>query len=512
MSHRPVITLLLSLFCVTCKNPAPEKKINVQELTIAQVHEGLRNKLFTSEGLVRHYLRRIQEKDSSLQAIISINPDAIEIAHRLDDEFKTTGKLRPLHGIPVIVKDNIHTKGLKTTAGALALNNFIPDEDAFIIDKLVTAGAVVIAKSNMAEWAFTPWSSVSTLGGMTLNPYNLDYSPAGSSGGTAAAIAANFGIIGLGTDTGNSIRGPSSHCALVGFRATMGLVSRQGVVPLFLRNDMAGPMCRTVEDAVRVLEVIAGVDPDDSITVNSEGKVPKNLVQYLKKDGLNGARIGVLRGIGDVPQDPEISILLDRAIRDMRTMGAVLVDSVQIPGFDDLKQNQWCNEFKRDIEGYLAQYSKSDSLKSLQDIIRVGTKVAFTAAQLKNALQFPARSPNSSIPCLDAWTDIRRVSFRKAIEEYMDRMNLDALVYPSWNVKPARADQVFLSYADGPGVNSAVISPHTAQPAFTVPMGFMNANLPVGLEFIGRMYAEPTLIRLVYAYEQGTRHRKPPPD
>jgi amidase len=506
-------TLVLSilLICIQCTTtPKPEKDINVDELTIAEAHAGFRNKIFTSEQLVQSYLLRIEQKDSLINSITTVNPEALRIARQLDEEYRKTNVLRPLHGIPVIVKDNIHTKGIITSAGAFSLKDFVPAEDAFIIRKLTDAGAIVLAKSNMAEWAFTPWSSESSVHGMTLNPYNRKFSPAGSSGGTAAAIASDFGIIGLGTDTGNSIRGPSSHCALVGFRATMGLISRAGVIPLFLRNDMAGPMCRTVEDAVRVLQVIAGPDFEDELTRYSEGKVSSNYMQFLQRDGLQGARIGVLRSIGDIEQDPEITKLLDKAVNDLRRLGAVVIDSVEIPGWVEVMSNQWCSEFKKDIETYLGRYSKTDTLKTLQDIINDGTKLAFTAGELRSALVNHGRHQNPEIPCLDAYRDERRIAFRKAVEDHMDRLRVDAFIYPSWNVKPALADRVFKSYEDGRGVNSSEISPHTGQPAFTVPMGYTSGNLPIGLEFLGRMYAEPTLIKLTYSYEQGTKHRIKP--
>ncbi len=241
------------------------------------------------------YLERIQTYDqpTKLNSIVLVNPEAIATARALDAEFRKTGKLRPLHGIPVIVKDNFNTKGLQTTGGSIALKGFVPTEDAWQVQKLREAGAIVLAKSNMAEWAFTPMHSQSSMAGETLNPYNLAYVPAGSSGGTAAAVAANLGTVGLGSDTGNSIRGPSSHNALVGFRTSLGLVSRYGIIPLYTRNDVGGPMCRTVEDAVRLLEATVGYDPNDPITKNSQGKIPKNYSQFLRKDGLKGARIGV---------------------------------------------------------------------------------------------------------------------------------------------------------------------------------------------------------------------------
>jgi len=491
----------------SCKSTKQAEPIDVMELTIAEIHDAYQEGIFTSEQLVTEYLNRINQFDKQINSISIINPDALSIAKGLDEEYKRTKVLRPLHGIPIIVKDNIQTKGIATTAGSIALQNFIPEEDAFIMDKLVKAGAIIIAKSNMAEWAFTPWSSLSSTHGATLNPYNLNYTPAGSSGGTGASVAANFGTIGLGTDTGNSIRGPSSHNALVGFRTTLGLVSRSGIVPLYLRNDVVGPMCRTVEDATRVLEVIAGYDITDTITKNLEGKIPDNYIQFLQKDGLKGARIGVLRELSEADPDPEVKTLFEKAILDMKTLGAVIIDTVVVPDFANLRRNQWCNQFKTDIEDYLPTHVKNDTIKTLADIIRIGTKLKSVEEELYDAQMNPGRYENSELECLDTYTDQRRVAFRMAIEDEMDKLKLDAIIYPSWNNKPAAVTAYREDYK---GDNNQVISPHTGQPAFTVPMGFTTGNLPAGIQFLGRMYDEPTLIRLTYSYEQGTRHRIAP--
>ncbi|MBL7871259.1 MAG: amidase [Cyclobacteriaceae bacterium] len=507
MNRLKRITGILLLAFAACQSPEPKKPIDLPELSISEIHEAYQQGTFNSQQLVSAYLQRIETFDEKINSLTTINPNALTIAQALDEEYKKTGVLKPLHGIPLIVKDNINTKGLPTTAGALALKDFIPEEDAFIIQKLVAAGAIIIAKSNMAEWAFSPMHSESSTAGTTHNPYNLDYVPAGSSGGTGASIAANFGVIGLGTDTGNSIRGPSSHCALVGFRTTLGLVSRSAIVPLYLRNDVAGPMCRTVEDATKVLEVIAGYDPADPLTKYSKGKIPANYQQFLVKDGLNKARIGVLRELSDADPDPEINALFNRALVDLKEQGAVLLDSVVINNFSSLRQNQWCAMFKEDVENYLSTYVKRDTMKTLADIIRVGTKSASAASRLQVLAQNSGRRVNPEIACLDAYTDTRRIAFREAIEKVMDSLQLDAIVYPTWNNKPAPIDRFEEEYK---GDNNQIIAPHTGQPAFTVPMGFLQGNLPAGLQFLGRMYSESTLIKLAYSYEQATHHRVPP--
>jgi len=502
--NRTYTFLILGLFSF-CKSPEP-KEIALEELSITQIHQSFSEGNYTAEDLVNAYLARIESHDRSINSISVINPAALALAKSLDEEFQKTGKLRPLHGIPLIVKDNINTVGLPTTAGSLALADFYPEEDAFIIKKLVAAGAIIIAKSNMAEWAFSPMHSESSTLGTTRNPYNLDHVPAGSSGGTGSSVAANFGTIGLGTDTGNSIRGPSSHNALVGFRTTLGLVSREGIVPLYLRNDVVGPMCRTVEDATKVLEAIAGTDLKDPITGFSEGKIPTNYSQYLKKGGLKGARIGVFRTLSKVNSDPEISALFNQSLKDMAAMGAVIIDSVEVENFDSLRRNQWCPVFRQDLERFLADYVKRDTMKTLEDVIRVGTKSEYSKEGLESFRE--SKLPeNMTEDCGDPFSDLRRIAFREAIEKMMDSLNLDAIVYPSWNNKPSRIDLFQEEYL---GDNSQIIAPHTGQPAFTVPMGFTSGNLPAGLQFLGRMWSEPTLIRLVYSYEQGTLHRKPP--
>lgn len=499
--HALVILMGFSL----CKSPRPEP-INLEELSIAQIHQAYSEGSYSAQDLVRAYLSRMDSLDSSLHSISVMNPEALAIAKRLDEEYQKTGILRPLHGIPMIVKDNINTKGLPTTAGALALSDFYPEEDAFIIQKLTEAGAIILAKSNMAEWAFSPMHSESSTVGTTWNPYNLAHVPAGSSGGTAAAVAANFGTIGLGTDTGNSIRGPSSHNALVGFRTTLGLISREGIVPLYLRNDVVGPMCRTVEDATRVLNVMVGMDPKDPITTKSEGKIPADYLDYLQKDGLKGARIGVFRTLSEKDTDPEISALFNQAILDLEKLGAVLLDSVEVDNFGSLRSGQWCSVFRQDVEAFLMNYVKRDSMKSIEDLIRVGTTSDYARAGLESFRDQTSLGDQIE-SCGDAFTDLKRIAFREAIENVMDSLQLDALIYPSWNSKPARIDFFQEEYK---GDNSQLIAPHTGQPAFTVPMGFTSGNLPAGLQFLGRMWSEPVLVRLTYAYEQGTFHRRPP--
>jgi Asp-tRNA(Asn)/Glu-tRNA(Gln) amidotransferase A subunit family amidase len=507
MKVNVALLIILIFGTIGCQNQKEKEPLELNELTIAEIHEAYKKEKFTAEQLTIAYLNRIAKFDGKINSITIINPEAISKAKQLDIEYQQTRVLRPLHGIPIIVKDNINTVGMPTTAGSLALKSYVPDQDAPIIKKLVDAGAIILAKSNMAEWAFSPMHTESSTNGTTHNPYNLDYVPAGSSGGTASSIASNFGTIGLGTDTGNSIRGPSSHCSLVGFRTTLGLVSRSGIVPLFMRNDVVGPMCRTVEDATKIMEVMAGYDATDPLTKYSEGKTQKNYQQFLDKNGLKGARIGVLRELSEDNIDPEIKVLFEQSILDLQSLGAKIIDPLDIPNFSSLRKEQWCGTFRKDVEAFLATHVKSDTLNTLEDIIKIGSNSEFASSRLDAYASQEGRWNNAESECGDAYNDNKRIVFRTAIEKVMDSLNIDALIYPSWNNKPARITNFEDEYK---GDNNQVISPHTGQPAFTVPMGYTSGNLPVGIQFLGRMYSEPTLIKLAYAYEQGTNHRKPP--
>jgi Asp-tRNA(Asn)/Glu-tRNA(Gln) amidotransferase A subunit family amidase len=476
----------------------------VVEATIASVQQTIREGKCSCEQIVEAYLKRIAVYDQStkLNSIILTNPNALIKARALDKEWQRTKKMRPLFCVPVIVKDNYNTAGIQTTAGSLAMKGFVPSKDATTVRKVIDAGGIILAKSNMAEWAFSPMVSISSISGETLNPYNLQHVPAGSSGGTAAAIAASLGLVGLGTDTGNSIRGPSSHNSLVGFRTTIGLISREGIAPLYLRNDIAGPMTRTVEDATKMLEVLAGNDPADSVTANSNGKIPANYTQFLHPNGLKGIRIGVLRLLSERNTDPQIKALFEQAIADMKSQGAEIIDPIDIPDFDSLRQNQWCSVFQHDINDYLTTYGAP--VKDLKEIIASGKFAPYIQNNLNNHVK-NAVTPTAT-SCTDTYHDARRIAYRNAVQGAMDKHHVAALIYPTWNNPPAKVGD----FAGYKGDNSQIIAPHTGQPAFTIPMGFTYDNLPAGIQFLGRMYDEPTLIKLVYGFEQATKHRKSP--
>lgn len=503
-----LIVLFLFLIIVlftSCKKTADSKRFSVIETTIEEIHKAYLSSELTCRELVEIYIKRIEKYDKKtlLNSIVVINPKALDIADELDNEFRRTGKLRPLHGIPVIVKDNYETKDMPTTAGSEALEGFIPPDEAFQVKKLREAGAVILAKSNMAEWAFSPYVTQSSTAGITRNPYDLERVPAGSSGGTAAAIAANFGAVGLGTDTGNSIRGPSSHCCLVGLRSTMGLTSRNGIIPLYKRNDIGGPMCRTVEDTAKVLEIIAGYDPEDPITELCKGKVPDNYTQFLKKDGLSGARIGVFRFFTDLPTaDPQVIELFEQAIMDMKNEGAIIIDPFSIPRFGELTNNIWCNTFHYDIDQYFASLGEKAPVKSLLEVYNSGKFSLYIKNRLYEALEISSLQK----PCKDIYHEPRNVAFQEAVLKAMKEQHVDYIIYPTWNNPPRK-----LGDDKSPaGDNSQLIPPHTGMPAITVPMGFTYEKLPAGIQIVAKHFNEGGLLSVAYSYEQATQHRRPP--
>lgn len=498
------------------QKPAPplaQSSFYVEEASISDIHAAMKAGRLTCRTLVQAYLRRIEAYDKTgpaINAIVVINPDALAQADQLDTRFAQGGFVGPLHCVPTIVKDNFETIGLQSADGSLSLQGFVSAKDAFLVKRIKDAGAIVLAKSNMAEWAFTPYETVSSiLPGYTKNPYALDRVTAGSSGGSAAAVAASFGAVGLGSDTGNSIRGPSSHQALVGIRSTMGLTSRAGVMPLNLLADVAGPMARTVEDAVTVFQAIVGEDPADPATAASHGRATENYAKALVGDGLRGARIGVLRqAYQRDTTDPEIVAVFTKALDDMRNAGAVIVDPAAIEGLDQIRRPPGmaaCMGFKYDINRYLASHGDRVPVKSLADIIKSRRFHPSVQRRLEQAEAGPANGPDTP-ECKAEFA--YREQVRAAVVKTMDALTLDAFVYPTWSNPPRLIGDLNTPHGD----NSQFFSPTTGFPSVQVPMGYTRGNvLPAGLTYFGRAWSEATLIRLAYGYEQATHHRRPPP-
>jgi Asp-tRNA(Asn)/Glu-tRNA(Gln) amidotransferase A subunit family amidase len=506
---RPLALFLLGTGLLLAQPAAP---FEVEEATIAQVHDAMRAGRLTCHLLVAQYLKRIDAYDKNgpaINSLVVVDPDALKQADDLDRRFTQSGLTGPLHCVPVIVKDNFETAGLQSANGALAFAGYLAEKDAFQVQRIKQAGAIVLAKSNMAEWAFSPYETVnSILPGYTRNPYALDRVTAGSSGGTAAAVAASLGLVGLGSDTGNSIRGPSSHQALVGIRSTMGLTSRAGVFPLNLLADIAGPMARTVEDATKVFQVIVGDDDDDPVTRAARDHLPQNYAASLVRDGLRGAAIGVLRQAYERPTtDPEIVRVFQAALEDMKRAGATIVDSANVEGLDAIRRPQGagpCMGFKYDLNRFLAARADRLPLKSLTDIVKSGRFHPNNQRRLETADAGPENGPDSAACQADF---AYREQVRQAVVKTMDKLKLDAFVYPTWSNPPRLIGDLNTPHGD----NSQFYSPTTGFPAINVPMGFTRGGtLPAGMTIYGRAWSEPKLIQFAYAFEQATHHRRPP--
>lgn len=511
MPRRALPAVLAALVCVSgaalAQGPIP---FRVEETGIAEIHSAMAAGRLTCRALVERYLARIAAYDKSgpaINALVVQHPGALAVADSLDARFRSGGLSGPLHCIPMIIKDNFETKDLPVTAGSLALAGYVSARDAFQVRRVREAGAIVLAKANMAEFAFTPYETVSSiLPGYTRNPYALDRVTAGSSGGTAAAVAANLGEVGLGTDTGNSIRGPSAHNALVGIRSTMGLTSRAGVAPLNFSADIAGPMARTVADAAAVFQVIVGEDPDDSLTAASRGRPRVDYLAALDRDGLKGARIGVLRqAYHRASADAEVLQVFRHALAELARAGAVIVDSVVVDSLEGWQRARagGCNRFKYDLNDWLAQQNEKVPVKTLEAVIRSrrfhpSIELRLTGAQAADT------APALSGGCRNF--EEFRVKLRGGVTALMDAQRLDALVYPTWSNPPRLIGDLNTPHGD----NSQLFSPATGFPAITVPMGYTRGTLPAGLSLLGRPWSESTLIRLAYAYEQATHHRHPP--
>lgn len=491
--------------------PSDARAPQLVELTIDAALEALRTRRTDCVTLIRRTLDRIRAFDGphGLNALVHVNGRALARARALDASYERSGELRPLHCIPVILKDNFDTADMPTEAGSIALRGSLPPDDAFMVRRLRAAGAIIVARSNMGEWAFSPYRTLSSTHGETRNPYDLERVPAGSSGGTAAAIAANLGVIGMGSDTGNSIRGPAANTALVGIRSTLGATSRDGIVPLLSNRDVGGPLMRTVRDAAIVFSVIAGPDPADPLTMRFRGRTSKDYTSALNPNGLFGARIGVLRALSDTDStDPQVAAAFDAALDDLRANGALLVDPFRIPDFERLRSaTGFCSRFRFDLDRYLASLGDDAPVRSLDEVVALGAYREESAGSMQWAMSQQGDPAMQSPPCVDVEGDPRRRDFLAAVLVAMNEHSVEAIVYPSWNNPPRRIGDL-----DSPhGNNSPVIAPHTGQPAITVPMGFTEDGLPLGLQLLARPFDEAVLFRLAYAYERATRHRRPPP-
>src|SRR5216684_1410672 len=486
--------------------PASSQPPQIEEATVAQLQAAMTSGALTSRALTQHYLDRIARYDKAgpkLNALLLVNPRALEEADALDRERTAKGARGPLHGIPVVLKDNMNTKDLPTTGGSLAFAGAQPQADAFIVAKLREAGAVLLGKGNLHELA-RAGTTVSSLGGQTLNPYDLTRTPGGSSGGTAVAVATNMASVGLGSDTVNSIRSPASACDLVGLRPTRGLVSRSGIIPAALTQDMAGPIGRTVADVAVVLEVIQGPDEKDPTTVDVAGMAKRTHRESLVQDGLRGARIGVLRSFfGAKPEHQEVNRVVGEAIARMGSLGA---QAVELPVPLDVEQliatmdvQKW--ESKTQIDAWLRGLGAgAPPIHTFDDWVASGKFDKTLEKGLKAAQPFD--HPENDSEYLQR-IGPRKEALQKQVFAILEENKLDAIVYPHQKrlVVPIGESQV---------ERNGFLASITGFPAITVPAGFSSGGVPIGVELLGRPYAETTLLKLAYAYEKGTHNRRPP--
>lgn len=502
----------------TKSKPFDVAPFGLEEATLGELQSGMSSGKMSAHSITEAYVNRIHELDRAgptLRHVIEVNPDALSIAASLDRERKA-GRVRgPLHGIPVLVKDNIDTADrMTTTAGSYALAGSIPLQDSTVAAKLRAAGAIILGKTNLSEWANFRSSHASSgwsgRGGQARNPYVLDRNPCGSSSGSGGAASANLSALAVGTETDGSIVCPSSANGVVGIKPTLGLISRAGIIPIAHSQDTAGPMARTVRDAAILLGVLAGADPRDSATASSNRPAPTDYTQFLDANGLRGARIGVARdkfwGYSAVTDT-----LINDAIAVMKGQGAVIIDPADIATagkFDDTEFDVLLYEFKADLNAYLASLGPRAPVKSLADIIAYNDahkdqEMPYFGQEIM--IQAQAKGPLTEKKYLDALANDLKQSRTDGIDATMDKYKLDALVAPTGG--PAwTTDLINGDHFGGASSTPAAVAGY---PNINVPAGFTH-NLPVGISFFGRAYSEPTLIKLAYGFEQATKHRRPP--
>lgn len=489
----------------------------LDEITVSELQEGMKSGRLTSRSLVEKYTARIHEIDKqgpAVNAVIEMNPDGSSIAEALDRERQEKGPRGPLHGIPVLIKDNIDTADrMMTTAGSLALVGSKPPKDSAVVQRLRAAGAVILGKTNLSEWAnirsshsTSGWSG---RGGLTKNPYGLDRNPCGSSSGTGAGISANLAACGIGTETDGSIVCPSSSNGLAGIKPTVGLISRAGIIPISHSQDGAGPMCRTLRDAAIMLGALTGVDPDDPATAASAGKSYTDYAQFCDPNGLKGARIGVARkyfGFSDA-----VDALMEQSLDAMRKQGATVIDPADIATlgkFDESESLVFMYELKADLNAYLSRLGPNAPVKNLKEIIEFNDRnrekeMPYFGQDL--FLKSEAKGPLTEKEYVDALTRNHQLARTEGIDATMDKYRLDAIVAPTGG--PAwLTDLVNGDHVAGGSSNAAAVAGY---PNINVTAGYL-WGLPVGISFFGRAWSEPTLIKVAYSFEQATKTRQAP--
>jgi amidase len=506
---------------ITCKTPVnnkvEKKKDNtwIEELTIEQLQQGYKEHKYTVKDVVKVYLDRINEIDKNgprLNSVIEINPDALDIAEELDKEDTASKPGKPMYGVPVILKDNIDTHDrMPTTAGATALRNSFPAIDSYVARKLREAGAIIIGKSNLSEWAnfrakmsSSGWSGV---GGQTRNPYVLDRNPCGSSSGSGVAVSANLCMVAIGTETNGSIVCPSNNNGIVGIKPTVGLISRSGIVPISFTQDTPGPMGRTVQDAALTLGALTGIDSSDSKTFSSQGKYYTDYTKFLKKDGLQGKRIGLLKkamGFSD-----KVDTLMNKTVAYLKKNGAEVVE-IEFPkglDYEDPSFQVLLYEFKDGLNRYLSGLGGKSPVKNIKELIEFNKSDSVELRYFDQSLleQAEKKGDLNSAEYKKALATMTKATREDGIDKVMITYKLDAIMAPTGS--PAwKTDLLLGDHIVGGSSSLAAISGY---PAITVPMGFID-DLPVGVTFFGRAWKEPVLLEIAYSYEQGTKHRKTP--
>lgn len=520
MRRRNFLQTTMTALAVAVAKPASAvaaPEFELDEVTISELQQGLQSGKYTSRSLVEKYSDRINDIDKrgpALNSVIQLNPDCEAIAVALDRERKERRLRGPLHGIPILIKDNIDTYDkMMTTAGSLALVGVKPAQDAFIVRKLRDAGAIILGKTNLSEWAnfrsTKSSSGWSARGGQTKNPYALDRNPCGSSSGSGVAASANLCAGAIGTETDGSIVCPSSANSLVGIKPTLGLVSRTGIIPIAHSQDTAGPMTRTVADAALILGALTGEDPRDRITATSRGKSYPDYTRYLDRNGLTGMRLGVVRQ--NFEFNDRVAKLMDEHIATMKRLGAVIVDPVEIPTagkFDDSEFEVLLYEFKADLNAYLAGLGPQAPVRSLKDIIEFNEKnrdreMPYFGQDIM--IRSQEKGPLTDRKYVAALGKNHRLTRSQGLDFVIRRYRLDAMIAPTggppWPTDWLNGDHFTGGYSSASAV--------AGYPHITVPAGYIH-GLPVGISFFSRAFTEPTLITIAYAFEQATKARRTP--
>jgi len=489
------------------------KHIDLEELTIEAVHTAYKNKIFKTVDLVDAYINRIKELDRDgpkLNSIITINPRAIDEARELDEFLEQQGKFKgKLHGVPIVVKDQVETRNLKTTFGSIAFENYIPKEDATVIDKLKREGAIILAKTNLPDFA-TAWFGFSSVIGQTKNSYNIKHDSGGSSSGTGVAVAANLALVGLGEDTSGSIRVPSSFNNLFGLKVTTGLISRHGVSPLVDFYDSTGPMCRTVSDLAKVLDVIVGFDPQDPYTsICSQYENLGHFSDYLDSEFLKGKRIGVFRqAFGNSEESEQVNTVVNNAIKRIEQLGAEIVDPVEINNLNKFigETNLDILQSRYDLNKFITK--KLDSPVPSFDYL-YNNNLFPNKLNLIHAIHNGPKKPWDDSDYYRRLTEIEQ--FRRTILYTMAKFNLNALAYPSVQIPPPTIEDVDLQkWTDLNFPTNTLIASQSILPAISMPAGFTEQGLPVGIEILGKQYSEHELLNIAYSYEKYNKPRRKP--